>query len=65
MTDAKKGKAPDKVEHIAQQIAAAGKDAAAKLSAPYHALVKAIAKANGHPDPEAYATEVRKHLEDK
>lgn len=27
-------------------------------------LVKAIAKANGHPDPDAFAAEVAKHLED-
>lgn len=30
-----------------------------------HALVVAIAKANGHPDPEAFAADVRKHLEAK
>ena len=31
----------------------------------YDALVQAIAKANGHPDPEAFLAEVNKHLEGK
>lgn len=38
---------------------------AKKPHSEYDALVKAIAKANGHPDPEAYAAEVHKHLEGK
>jgi len=31
----------------------------------YDDLVQAIAKANGHPDPEAFLAEVNKHLEGK
>lgn len=38
---------------------------AKKPHSEFDALLKAIAKANGHPNPEAYAAEVAKHLEDK
>lgn len=31
----------------------------------YDALIKAIAKANGHPDPDAFSDQVHKHLEAK
>lgn len=41
------------------------KNQGAKKVHEYDALLKAIAKANAHPDPEAYAELVRKHLEDK